>query len=86
VALDLRIVTLSVVVVFIAVIVLFYVLDGIVNITERCEKDKSLRICRTGTLPIAILMMLLIVGGLIVIVNITAYVLISGASGKVCET
>jgi hypothetical protein len=84
--LDLRIVTLAVVVVFIAVIVLFYVLDGIVKIMEKCEKDKSLRICRTGTLPIAILMMLLIVGGLIVIVNITGYILISGASGKVCET
>jgi len=84
-ALDLRVVILSVVVVLIAVFVLFYVLDGIIKVMEQCEKDKSLKICRTGTLPIAILMMLLIVGGLIVIVNITAYILISGASGSVCE-
>ena len=73
---------MALIVVAIAVFVLFYVLDGIVKVMSQCEKDKSLNICKTGTLPIVILMMLLIVGGLIVIVNITAYIMISGAESS----
>lgn len=80
--LNLKVTVTALIVVLIAVFVLFYVSDGIGKIVNQCEKDKTLKICRTGTLPIAILMMLLIVGGLIVIVNITAYILISSASGS----
>jgi hypothetical protein len=43
-----------------------------------CEKDKSLKICTMGSLPIFILILLLISGGLIMVVNITAYLMISG--------
>jgi len=47
----------------------------------KCEKDKTLKICKTGILPIIIMMLLLIAGGLIVVVNITAYIMMSGAAG-----
>ena len=77
-ALNLKIIIMALIVVAIAVFVLFYVCDGIVKVMNQCEKDKSLNICKSGTLPIVILMMLLIVGGLIVIVNITSYIMISG--------
>jgi len=80
--LNLKIIMMSLIVVALAVFVLFYVCDGIVKVMGQCEKDKSLNICKSGTLPIVILMMLLIVGGLIVIVNITAYVMISGAESN----
>lgn len=81
--LNLKIIIIALIVVAIAVFVLFYVCDGIVKVMGQCEKDKSLNICKSGTLPIVILMMLLIVGGLIVIVNITAYIMISGAESSV---
>jgi len=81
-ALNLKIITVALIVVAIAVFVLFYVIHGIVQFMGQCEKDKSLNICKSGTLPIVILMMLLIVGGLIVIVNITAYIMMSGAESS----
>jgi len=77
--LNLRIVSISLVVVFIAVFVLFFIFDNIIKIMDKCEKDKSLKICKSGSLPMVILMLLLIAGGLIIVVNITAYIMISGS-------
>lgn len=77
-SLNLRVVSVSLVIVFIAVFVLFYIFDNIIKFMDKCEKDKSLKICKSGSLPMVILMLLLIVGGLIIVVNITAYIMISG--------
>jgi len=77
--LNLRIVSISLVVVFIAVFVLFYIFDNIIKVMDKCEKDKSLKICKSGSLPMVILMLLLIAGGLIIVVNIMAYIMISGS-------
>ena len=77
-ALNLKIVGVSLVVVFIAVFVLFYIFDNIIKVMGKCDKDKSLNICKSGSLPMVILMLLLIAGGLIIVVNITAYIMISG--------
>jgi len=77
-SLNLKIVSVSLVVVFIAVFVLFYIFDNIIKFMGKCEKDKSLKICKSGSLPIVVLMLLLIAGGLIIVVNITAYIMISG--------
>ena len=68
------------VVVLIAVFVLFYIFHNLGETVLQCQKDKSLKICKTGILPIIILMLLLIAGGLIVVVNITAYIMMSGAT------
>jgi len=76
--LNLKIISVSLVVVFIAVFVLFYIFDNIIKVMDKCDKDKSLKICKTGSLPMVILMLLLIAGGLIIVVNITAYIMISG--------
>ncbi len=77
-ALNFKLVSICLIVVLIAVFVLFYIFDNLGKMMARCEKDKSLNICKSGTLPIVILMMLLIAGGLIVVVNITAYIMLSG--------
>jgi len=77
-ALELKVVTLSLTIVFISVYVLFYIFDHLSIIMNLCEKDKSLKICTMGSLPIFILILLLISGGLIMVVNITAYLMISG--------
>jgi len=75
---DLKIVGIGLTVVFIAVFVLFYIFDNISRIMNLCERDKSLKICTIGSLPIVILALLLIAGGLIMVINITAYIMISG--------
>ena len=69
------------IVVLVAVFVLFYIFDNLGRTMIKCEKDKTLKICKTGILPIIIMMLLLIAGGLIVVVNITAYIMMSGAAG-----
>lgn len=79
-ALDLKVISISLVIVFIAVFVLFYIFDNISKIMNLCERDKSLKICKIGSLPIMILILLLIAGGLIVVINITAYIMISGTT------
>jgi hypothetical protein len=76
--LNLKIVSVSLTVVFVAVFVLFYIFDNITKIWSLCEKDKSFKICTIGSLPVVILMLLLIAGGLIMVINITAYIMISG--------
>lgn len=75
-----KIVSISLIVVFIAVFVLFYIFDNISKIWDLCEKDKSFKICTIGSLPVVILMLLLIAGGLIMVINITAYIMISGTT------
>ncbi len=78
--LNRKIVSISLIVVFIAVFVLFYIFDNISKIWDLCEKDKSFKICTIGSLPVVILMLLLIAGGLIMVINITAYIMISGTT------
>lgn len=80
-AFNLKLIGVCFVVVLIAVFVLFYIFDNLGNMIQKCEKDKSLKICKSGILPIILLMLLLIAGGLIVVVNITAYIMMSGATG-----
>jgi hypothetical protein len=78
--LNLKIIIISLTVVFIATFVLFYIFDNIAKVWKLCEKDKSFKICTIGSLPVIILMALLIAGGLIMVINITAYIMISGTS------
>ncbi len=78
--LNLKIVGISLMVVFIATFVLFYIFDNISKVWNLCEKDKSFKICTIGSLPVVILMLLLIAGGLIMVINITAYIMISGTT------
>jgi len=77
---NLKIVSVSLIVVFVAVFVLFYIFDNISKIWGLCEKDKSFKICTIGSLPVIVLMLLLIAGGLIMVINITAYIMISGTT------
>ncbi len=74
---NLTVIGLSLFVVFIAMFALFYIFDNISMIMEICETNKSLKVCTVGSLPIAILVLLLIAGGLIMVINIAAYIMIS---------
>jgi hypothetical protein len=77
-AFNWKVIGIGLATVFVAIFVLFYIFDNISMIMELCEKNKNLNICTMGSLPLILLMLLLIVGGLIMIINITAYILISG--------
>ena len=78
---NLKIIGIGLVVVFVAIFVLFYIFDSINKIRTQCKTNKNLNICKLSSLPIVILMLLLIAGGLIVVINITAYIMVSGTTG-----
>ena len=73
-----KVIGISLATVFIAVFGIFYIVDNIASIMNLCETDKSFNFCTVSSLPVVILIALLIIGGLIMIVNITAYVLLTG--------
>jgi hypothetical protein len=77
-ALNLKVISISLTTVFIAVFGLFYIFDNISNLMKLCETNKNLNICTLGSLPVIVLVALLMIGGLIMIINITAYILLSG--------
>lgn len=77
-ALNLKVIGISLISIFIAVFGLFYIVDNIGKLMRACETNKNLNICTLGSLPVIVLVALLIIGGLIMIINITAYILLSG--------
>lgn len=76
---NMKIMAIGFIVVFVAVFVLFYIFHSISKIRGQCDTNKNLKICKLSSLPMVILMLLLIAGGLIVVINITAYIMISGS-------
>jgi hypothetical protein len=73
-----KVIGISLTTVFIAVFGIFYIVHNIANITVLCETNKSFNFCSLSPIPVVILIALLIAGGLIMIVNITAYILLTG--------
>ncbi len=73
-----KVIGISLITVLIAIVGLFYIVNNISRIMKACETDKNLNICTLGSLPVIILIALLIIGGLIMIINVTAYILLSG--------
>ena len=76
--LNWKLIGISLIAVIAAVFGLFYVVNNIATIMRVCEINKNLNICTVGSLPVIILVALLMIGGLIMIINITAYILLSG--------
>lgn len=77
-ALNWKVIGISLTTIFIAVFAIFYIVDNIATIMKTCEMNKDLNICALGSLPVITLVALLMIGGLIMIINITAYILLSG--------
>ena len=69
---------ISLITVFIAIFGIFYIVENIARVTVTCETNKSFNFCTVSSLPVVILVALLMIGGLIMIVNITAYILLTG--------
>jgi uncharacterized BrkB/YihY/UPF0761 family membrane protein len=76
-----KIVILGVVVVFIATLTIFYVIDNLSKTMKRCEKDKTLKFCQTNTIAIAVIMLLMIVAGLVIVIMTVGYIMISASGG-----
>jgi len=81
-ALNWKVIGISLITIVIAVFALFYIVKNIANIMRICETNKDLNICALGSLPVIILVVLLMIGGLIMIINITAYILLSGRASE----
>lgn len=65
------------IVVFIAIFVLLFVVEYIARLKKGCEINKSLEICKLGTAETAVLVLLLIAGGIVVVIGVTAYILLT---------
>ncbi len=73
-----KIIGMSLITVFIAIFGIFYVVNNIARVTVLCETNKSFNFCSVSSLPVVILVALLMIGGLIMILNIAAYILLTG--------
>ena len=73
-----KVIGISLITVCIAVFGIFYIISNIADIIKLCETNKSFNFCTVSSLPVVILVALLIIGGLIMIVNITGYILLIG--------
>jgi hypothetical protein len=74
-------ITVGLVTIFIAVFMLFYVFDSIDKIVKNCQSTAEMKICleccRLGSFGVSVLVVLLIVGGLTLVVCVTAYILLT---------
>ena len=75
---NLKVIGISLITVLIAVFGIFYIIDNIARIMNLCETNKSFSFCTVSSLPVVVLIALLMIGGLIMIINITAYILLTG--------
>jgi len=73
-----KVIGVSLITVIIAVFGIFYIIGNIAKITVLCETNKSFNFCTVSSLPLVVLVALLMIGGLIMIVNITGYILLTG--------
>ncbi len=73
-----KIIGMSLITVFIAIFGIFYVVNNIARVTVLCETNKNFNFCSVSSLPVVILIALLMIGGLITILNIAAYILLTG--------
>jgi hypothetical protein len=76
--LNWKLISIGMLVVFIAVILLLFVVEYIAREKDKCETNKNLEICKLGALEIVIMILMLIGGGFVIVIAVTAYILISG--------
>jgi hypothetical protein len=70
--------TIAFIVVAIAVFMLFYIFDNINKLAERCKAGEELSACTLMTgFNMSMLIILLIVGGFILIVSVTLFILMT---------
>lgn len=74
------VVALSILIVFIASFTLFYIFDSLNKIAERCEAGEELEVCKLlSGFSFAMLIILLVIGGFVLIICATGYLMISSA-------
>lgn len=77
-ALSIKVLGVSILVVFIATFVILFILDNLYKIKTSCDKNKNLKVCKIGTFQMIAFMLIIIIGGLLTVITITGYILISG--------
>lgn len=77
-ALNIKILAVSMLIVFIATIAILFIADTLYKSKTACDKNKNIKVCKIGTIQIVVFMLILVVGGLFVVIITTGYILISG--------
>ena len=71
-------VTYGLVTVFVAIFMLFYIFDALSNLSEQCKKVEKPAICgQLNSFSMSMLTILLIIGGFVITICATAYILLS---------
>jgi len=73
-------VTTGLATIFIAVITLFWLFHSINQIADKCKEDPSFSpaCSQLNSFTLSMLIILLIIGGFVIIITATAYILLSG--------
>ena len=72
-------IALSLITVFVAVFMLFFVFDSLEKMAQQCESESPPAFCQhLSSFGISMLVILLIVGGFIITICITSYIILSG--------
>lgn len=65
--------------ILIAVFSLFFLFDNIQKLADRCKAGENLAVCKQlNSFTLSMLVILLIVGGFVITITATAYILLSG--------
>ncbi len=71
--------TFGMIAVFVATFMLFYIFDSIGKLAEQCKTSAPMPVCsRLNSFTMAMLIILLIIGGFVIIICGAAYVMLSG--------
>jgi len=65
--------------IFISVFTLFFLFDSIQKLADRCKAGETLPVCQQlNSFTLSMLVILLIIGGFVITITATAYILFSG--------
>ncbi|MCD6402784.1 MAG: hypothetical protein J7K98_00460 [Candidatus Aenigmarchaeota archaeon] len=78
-----KVMVIGLIVIFIAAFTIIYIIDNIGKAMKRCETDKTLKLCRTNTIAIVTIILLIMVAGLVIIIATVAYIMLSAETGGV---
>ena len=80
-ALNWKVISIGMLIVFTAIFTLLFLVEYMARSKVKCDTNKNLEICKLGTVKTVIVVLLLIAGGLIVVIGVTAYIVLTAQTG-----
>jgi len=77
-----KVLVVGLIVIFIAAFTILYIVDNLSRALKKCETDKTIKFCRTNTIAIVTIILLIMVAGLVIIIATVAYIMVSASGGS----